>query len=196
MLRSLISTQPVIHLSFFTGIGVSQLALHYLNSNVVQTFSWEIDPFCNELLDHHYHPNIQHMGDIAATDFEAFCQTLSAQYDTTHIILITAAPPCKDHSRVRDTPPGLAGADGSLLQQMSNIHMIIKQKLPQRHSTSHYQTTIPTNLTTIGIRSDYPRRCRRQCHISPTTVVDRHRLAIYPTPTYQRNTMDITLDPT
>ena len=66
----------------------------------------------------------------------------------------------------------------------------------ERHSTSHYQTTIPTNLTTIGIRSDYPRRCRRQCHISPTTVVDRHRLAIYPTPTYQRNTMDITLDPT
>ena len=143
MLRSLISTQPVIHLSFFTGIGVSQLALHYLNSNVAQTFSWEIDPFCNELLDHHYHPNIQHMGDIAATDFEAFCQTLSAQYDTTHIILITAAPPCKDHSRVRDTPPGLAGADGSLLQQMSNIHMIIKQKLPHHTIRSLMENVIP-----------------------------------------------------
>ena len=143
MLRSLISTQPVIHLSFFTGIGVSQLALHYLNSKVVQTFSWEIDPFCNELLDHHYHPNIQHMGDIAATDFEAFCQTLSAQYDTTHIILITAAPPCKDHSRVRDTPPGLAGADGSLLQQMSNIHMIIKQKLPHHTIRSLMENVIP-----------------------------------------------------
>ena len=143
MLQSLISNRPIIHLSFFTGIGVSQLALQYLNSNIVQTFSWEIDPFCNELLDHHYHPHIQHMGDIAGTNFDTFCQTIAAQYDTTHIILITAAPPCKDHSRVQDTPPGLAGEDGSLLQQMSDIHTNIRQQLPNHTISSLMENVLP-----------------------------------------------------
>ena len=135
MLQSIISNRPIIHLSFFTGIGVSQLAL--------QTFSWEIDPFCNELLDHHYHQNIQHMGDIADTDFATFCQGLAAHYDTTHIILVTAAPPCKDHSRVRDTPPGLSGDDGSLLQQMTNIDLTIRQNLPQYTIRSLMENVLP-----------------------------------------------------
>ena len=143
MLQSIISNRPIIHLSFFTGIGVSQLALHYLHTNIATTFSWEIDPFCNELLDHHYHQNIQHMGDIADTDFTTFCQGLAAHYDTTHIILITAAPPCKDHSRVRDTPPGLSGDDGSLLQQMTNIDLTIRQNLPQYTVRSLMENVLP-----------------------------------------------------
>ena len=143
MLQSIVSNRPIIHLSFFTGIGVSQLALQYLHTNIATTFSWEIDPFCNELLDHHYHQNIQHMGDIADTDFTTFCQGLAAHYDTTHIILITAAPPCKDHSRVRDTPPGLSGDDGSLLQQMTNIDLTIRQNLPQYTVRSLMENVLP-----------------------------------------------------
>ena len=143
MLQSIISTRPIIHLSFFTGIGVSQLALQYLHTNTVITSSWEIDPFCNELLDHHYQPHIQHMGDIADTDFDTFCQELAANYDTTHIILTTSAPPCKDHSRVRDTPPGLSGEDGSLLQQMTNIHLTIRQRLPQHTIRSLMENVLP-----------------------------------------------------
>ncbi len=83
------------------------------------------------------------MGDIADTDFDTFCQELAANYDTTHIILITAAPPCKDHSRVRDTPPGLSGDDGSLLQQMTNIDLTIRQRLPQHTIRSLMENVLP-----------------------------------------------------
>ena len=83
------------------------------------------------------------MGDIADTDFTTFCQGLAAHYDTTHIILITAAPPCKDHSRVRDTPPGLSGDDGSLLQQMTNIDLTIRQNLPQYTVRSLMENVLP-----------------------------------------------------
>ena len=143
MLQSLVTKQPIIHLAFFHGIGVSQLALQYLNANITQTFSWEIDPFCNEILDYHYSNLVEHMGDITQTDFPAFCHNLAQRYDTNHIILITSAPPCKDHSRVRDTPPGLAGQDGSLIQQMIHIESTIRQQLPNHTIRSLMENVVP-----------------------------------------------------
>ena len=143
MLQSLVTKQPIIHLAFFHGIGVSQLALQYLNTNIIRTFSWEIDPFCNELLDYHYSNLVEHMGDITQTDFPAFCHKLAQSYDTNHIILITSAPPCKDHSRVRDTPPGLAGQDGSLIQQMIYIESTIRQQLPHHTIRSLMENVVP-----------------------------------------------------
>ena len=143
MLQSLLPTPPIIHLAFFHGIGVSQLALQYLNANIIKTFSWEIDPFCNELLDHRYHQQIEHMGDATQTDFTTFCRQLSDTYDNSHVILITSAPPCKDHSRVRDAPPGVSGSDGSLIQQMTNIDLTIRQHLPTYTIRSLMENVLP-----------------------------------------------------
>ena len=143
MLQSLLPKPPIIHLAFFHGIGVSQLALQYLNVNIIRTFSWEIDPFCNELLDHRYHQQIEHMGDATQTDFPTFCRQLSDNYDNSHVILITSAPPCKDHSRVRDAPPGVSGSDGSLIQQMTNIDLTIRQHLPTYTIRSLMENVLP-----------------------------------------------------
>ena len=143
MLQSLLPKPPIIHLAFFHGIGVSQLALQYLNVNIIKTFSWEIDPFCNELLDHRYHQQIEHMGDATQTDFTTFCRQLSDTYDNSHVILITSAPPCKDHSRVRDAPPGVSGSDGSLIQQMTNIDLTIRQHLPTYIIRSLMENVLP-----------------------------------------------------
>ena len=134
---------PVIHLAFFEGIGVAQLALRYLNINIVKTFSWEIDPFCNELLDHHFADDIEHMGDFVNTDFAEFCQHIRQTYDNTHIILITSAPPCKDHSRLRDQPPGTAGTDGSLLSQMTQTETYLRTHLPDYQIRSLMENAIP-----------------------------------------------------
>ena len=143
MLQQLMPKDPIIHLAFFEGIGVAQLATRYLQLNVVKTFSWEIDPFCNELLDHHFSDQIQHMGDFAQTDFPSFCQQLRQTYDTTHIILLTAAPPCKDHSRLRDQPPGTDGTDGSLLSQMTQTESDIRGLLPDYTIRSMMENVIP-----------------------------------------------------
>ena len=143
MLQQLMPRSPIIHLAFFEGIGVAQLATRYLNLNIAKTFSWEIDPFCNEILDHHFADQIQHMGDFSQTDFTEFCQQLRSTYDTTHIILITAAPPCKDHSRLRDQPPGTDGTDGSLLSQMTDTEAYIRTLLPEYTIRSLMENVIP-----------------------------------------------------
>lgn len=57
--------------------------LQYLDTHTVKTFSWENDPFCNELPDHHHQTQMEHMGDVTQTDFPAFCQQLATQFDTT-----------------------------------------------------------------------------------------------------------------
>ena len=144
------------------------------------------------------------MGDIADTDFTTFCQGLAAHYDTTHIILITAAPPCKDHSRVRDTPPGLSGDDGSLLQQMTNIDLTIRQNLPQYTVRSLMENVLPHP----AIRSQFD-DISRQLGYKPIIVdaadghiTSRPRLWwldadwTHITQPYSRNTLDNPLDTT
>lgn len=78
MLQSLLSKRPMIHLAVFRS-----WPLQYLDTHTVKTFSWENDPFCNELLDHHHQTQMEHMGDVTQTDFPAFCQQLATQFDTT-----------------------------------------------------------------------------------------------------------------
>ena len=83
------------------------------------------------------------MGDATQTDFPTFCRQLADTYDNSHVILITSAPPCKDHSRVRDAPPGVSGSDGSLIQQMTNIDYSIRQHLPTYTIRSLMENVLP-----------------------------------------------------
>ena len=53
----------ILHLSFFDGIGAASVALQYLGANIVFTLSWETNPQCQALLQHHFQ-SIQH-GDVS-----------------------------------------------------------------------------------------------------------------------------------
>ena len=99
LLRKHICQRPILHLSFFDGIGAASFALQYLGANIVFTLSWETNPQCQALLQHHFQ-SIQH-GDVSLLT----------------IILITSGPPCVDFSRLRNLPPGMQGEQGNLLSR-------------------------------------------------------------------------------
>ena len=54
LLRKHICQRPILHLSFFDGIGAASVALQYLGANIVFTLSWETNPQCQALLQHHF----------------------------------------------------------------------------------------------------------------------------------------------
>ena len=99
LLRKHICQRPILHLSFFDGIGAASFALQYLGANIVFTLSCETNPQCQALLQHHFQ-SIQH-GDVSLLT----------------IILITSGPPCVDFSRLRNLPPGMQGEQGNLLSR-------------------------------------------------------------------------------
>ncbi len=126
MLRSLLPNRYLIHLSLFDGIGVASLALQMLAQTADLTLSWELDPACVELLDHHFQPH--HQGDVSQTNFHQVAQTLGAHLnhpDTT--ILITGGPPCPDFSRMRDAPPGIQGEWDNLIINIAEAIRTIRE---------------------------------------------------------------------
>ena len=105
LLRNHISQRPILHLSFFDGIGAASVALQYLGANIVFTLSWETNPQCQALLQHHFQ-SIQH-GDVSILTRPQLNEIIrhAAQGTEDLIILITAGPPCVDFSRLRNHPP-------------------------------------------------------------------------------------------
>ena len=83
------------------------------------------------------------MGDFSSLNVDELCSHIISTYDTSHIIVITSAPPCKDHSRSRDEPPGTDGADGSHLAHMTTTHQAIQQGLPEYQIRSLMENVIP-----------------------------------------------------
>ena len=94
LLQSLIPNLPILHISFFDGIGTASQALKFLGANVIFTMSWETDPDCQAVLHHHHQP-IQH-GDITHLDRETLNLLIQplVQDNPDIIILITTGPPC------------------------------------------------------------------------------------------------------
>ena len=104
--------KPILHLSFFDGIGAASLALKYLGANIVFTLSWETNPQCQALLQHHFQ-SIQH-GDVSLLTRPQLNDLIHHAVRGTDdlIILITSGPPCVDFSRLRNLPPGMQGEQG------------------------------------------------------------------------------------
>ena len=133
----------MIHLSFFTGIGTASLALQQLNTHALHTFWWETDPACI----HHFQQtfNINHalMGDVWKIDISQLVETIRGHLIPGAVILISTAPPCKDHSKIRDSSPGLTGQDGSLLQHMVDIEGAIRVLIPEHPIETLMENVLP-----------------------------------------------------
>ena len=127
LLRTHICQRPILHLSFFDGIGAASFALKYLGANIVFTLSWETKPECQELLQHHFQ-SIQH-GDVSLLTRPQLNELIrhAAQGTDDLIILITSGPPCVDFSRLRNLPPGMQGEQGNLLSRQTEIILGIRE---------------------------------------------------------------------
>ena len=133
----------MIHLSFFTGIGTASLALQKLKTHALHTFWWETDPACIQHFEHTFNINHTFMGDVWNIDIQELVDTIRAHAIPGTRILITTAPPCKDHSKIRDSPPGLQGQDGSLLQHMVDIEWSIRLSIPEHPIDSLMENVLP-----------------------------------------------------
>ena len=83
------------------------------------------------------------MGDVWNIDIRELVDTIRAHAIPGTRILITTAPPCKDHSKIRDSPPGLQGQDGSLLQHMVDIEWSIRLSIPEHPIHSLMENVLP-----------------------------------------------------
>ena len=83
------------------------------------------------------------MGDIWDVDPRALAEKIRGHLLPNMIILSTAAPPCKDHSKIRDAPPGITGQDGSLLQHTVDIELSLRQLLPDFRFETLMENVIP-----------------------------------------------------
>ena len=133
----------MIHLSFFTGIGTASLALQKLKTHALHTFWWETDPACIQHFEQTFNINHTFMGDVWNIDIRELVDTIRAHAIPGTRILITTAPPCKDHSKIRDSPPGLQGQDGSLLQHMVDIEWSIRLSIPEHPIDSLMENVLP-----------------------------------------------------
>ena len=83
------------------------------------------------------------MGDVWNIDIQELVDTIRAHAIPGTRILITTAPPCKDHSKIRDSPPGLQGQDGSLLQHMVDIEWSIRLSIPEYPIDTLMENVLP-----------------------------------------------------
>ena len=96
-------------LSLFDGIGGARLALEKNGVKINNYFSSEIDPFCNQILNHHY-DDIIHLGDI---------KNIRGS-DLPHIDLLIGGSPCQDLS-IAKKGMGLEGKNSSLFYEFVRI---------------------------------------------------------------------------
>ena len=82
------------------------------------------------------------MGDVWKIDIPQLVETIRGHL-MPGTILITTAPPCKDHSKIRDSPPGLTGQDGSLLQHMVDIEWAIRLLIPEHPIETLMENVLP-----------------------------------------------------
>ena len=113
------STDSVILLSFFDGVGSAALACKRLGVVVKAFLSWENDTSCVRVVQHHF-PEAQHMGDFEKTpaaETAALVQNLRRQHPGAQL-LVCAGPPCPDYSLQMkgDDAKGMDGESGRLFQ--------------------------------------------------------------------------------
>ena len=96
-------------LSLFDGIGGARLALDRNDIKIKNYFSSEIDPFCNQVLNHHY-DDIIHLGDIKNIQSN----------DLPQIDLLIGGSPCQDLSFAQKGN-GLKGKHSSLFYEFIRI---------------------------------------------------------------------------
>ena len=140
--KSLVGHIPVVHLSFFDGIGVASEALRRISTNVLLTLSWETNEAC-AAFTHERFGSIQ-MGDIANVDIDKTASYIDQRLGQQEfIVLITAGPPCPDFSRIRKSPEGVDGASGWLFQHMIDVEYKLRLKFKGRPVETVIENVMP-----------------------------------------------------
>lgn len=83
----------------------------------------------------YYTINQTHMGDVS--------EKIRGHLLPGMTVVFTAAPPCKDHSQIREAPPGITGQDGSWLQHTVNIELSLRQLLPDHPIETLMEHVLP-----------------------------------------------------
>ena len=124
--QDLIGDIPVVHLSFFDGIGAASAALLAVGARVALTLAWETDPGCRLLTTELY--QVVHMGDVWNFDVdEVYQKVVQSVQVQNFLILITGGPPCPDFSQIRENPPGVFGETGGLFETLVEIEHDIRE---------------------------------------------------------------------
>ena len=145
--KSLVGHLPVVHLSFFDGIGVASEALRRVSDNVLLTLSWETNPQCARFTGERF-GSLQMMGDVASFDIENVVSHIEQHVGQRQfIVLVTPGPPCPDFSRMKKSPKGTQGDSGWLFQQMIDIDYNLRN-LHLRFQGRPFETIIEKRGTT------------------------------------------------
>ena len=140
--KSLVGHLPVVHLSFFDGIGVSSEALRRISDNVLLTLSWETNTACADFT-HERFGSIK-MGDIMHIDIDKTVSYVEQRMGKQEfIVLITAGPPCPDFSRIRKSPKGTDGDSGWLFQHMIDVEYKLRLKFQGRPFETVIENVLP-----------------------------------------------------
>ena len=113
--------KKLIHLAFFDGIGVAELALENLVGAPLAYLSWEICEDCICLLSKNF-PHVVHRGDFQQENpsaLAAYIQDLDPAGEA--IIILSGGPPCHDFSGIKDTAKGRAGTEGVKFVQFADF---------------------------------------------------------------------------
>ena len=123
-------TEPgIILLSFFSGIGVGALATQD-HARIVQMYAWEIDESALSVCEAHFKQVIKQRGDIRSDSAAEIAKEIEAcDPEAIHTILVLAAPPCPDFSRIHEGP-GKEGESGKLFglfcDLLSSLEALLK----------------------------------------------------------------------
>ena len=93
--------------------------------------AWEVDRTCVKLAQARL-PWLRHRGDLATDSAQAVAAEISkVDPGGRCMVILTAAPPCQDFSRI-GAQAGHAGARGSLFLQAVNFLNDLKEKIGER----------------------------------------------------------------
>ncbi|CAE7917890.1 unnamed protein product, partial [Symbiodinium sp. KB8] len=127
----------VIHLDFFSGIGSASLALQRLGVSIRHVMSWEVDEAAIAVARRASRRTTKSqrgslLDDTPAAAAEAIECIPGGAAD---LIVITAAAPCPDFSRIRsDNAPGRSGPSGDLFVRFTAFLQALLNPLPGRRA--------------------------------------------------------------
>ena len=122
---------PVAVLSFFDGIATALHALKTLQVRPVLSWAWELDPEAIKVASSQ-HPEVVHHGDVFGRSPKDVLAAVSASVPKDTVLLLFAAPPCHDFSRIRSNPPGSSGKEGAKFDQFAVWLSEFRQASPFR----------------------------------------------------------------
>ena len=140
--QELVGALPLVHLSFFDGIGVAWEALRRINNNVLLTLSWEIDPACIQFVTQTF--SSVPMGDVAEFEIECVVQHIEAKLQgQQYVMVIAAGPPCPDFSSIHDNPKGTEGTSGWLFKHMLGVEHQLRKRFRNIPIETVFENVVP-----------------------------------------------------